>query len=81
MSKSFKFVLNPEGVRQLLLSDEMMGICQGYADNMKATAGDGYGTSSFHGKDRVNVSVYPKTNKAYKDNQKNNTLLKAVRSK
>ena len=81
MSKKFKFVLNPEGVRQLLTSNEMMGVCQDYANAMKASAGDGYDTSSYHGKNRVNVSVYPKTDKAYKDNQNNNTLLKAVRSK
>lgn len=81
MSKKFEFVLNREGVRQLLTSEEMMGVCQKYANAMKASAGDGYETSSFRGRNRVNVSVYPTTNKAYKDNQKNNTLLKAVRSK
>lgn len=81
MSKKFEFKLNPDGVRQLLKSDEMMSVCQTYANGMKSSAGDGYATSPYRGRNRVNVSVYAKTSKAAQDNLDNNTLLKAVRSK
>lgn len=70
----FKFELNRAGVRELLLSDEMMGICEDHAKRIQAKAGEGY--SVYRGRNRVNVSV--ETKEAMADNYKSNVLLKAV---
>ncbi len=80
MSKSkIKVVLNGAGVRSLLKSQEMMSVCEAQAKEIVQRAGEGYETSAYTGKSRVNVSVYPGDYKAMKDNSENNTLLKAVR--
>ena len=71
----FRFELNSSGVRELLLSDEMLSVCEGYAKQIQKNAGDGY--SVHRGVNRVNVSV--ETESAMADNYRNNTLLKAVR--
>lgn len=77
MSENVKVVLNSAGVRELLKSNWIMGVCQEQADAMKARAGSGYATSQYTGANRVNVSVYPRTQAAYRKNMKENTLLKA----
>ena len=79
MAEKFHFELNAEGVRQLLKSQEMSQVCQRYANSITGRAGKGYGTDSYSGRNRVNVSVYTETSEAYRDNLKNNTLLKAVK--
>lgn len=78
MSK-YKIKLNKDGVRQLLKSEAMMSECKEHAKAIKNRAGNGYATSNFKGKTRVNVSVYTQTKKAKKDCKDNNTLLKALR--
>ena len=70
--------LNSEGVKELLQSAEMMAICQEHANAIAGRAGNGYGVSTYTGRTRVNASVYCATEEAYRDNLKNNTLLKAV---
>lgn len=70
--------LNPEGVRQLLRSPEMMSICSSQAQAIAARAGAGYEVSTYTGRNRVNASVHAATRKARRDNMKNNTLLKAL---
>lgn len=75
-----KLELNREGVRELLRSSEMMDICSQLAENVAARAGDGYETSTYVGKNRVNASVKAETFRARYDNLKNNTLLKALKS-
>lgn len=72
--------LNSEGVRELLRSTEMAGVCRDLAGGIAARAGDGYGVSVYTGRNRVNASVYATTKEAERDNLKNNTLLKAVGS-
>lgn len=74
-----KFQLNRAGVRELLRSGEMMGICQEYAQGIQNRAGDGYEADTYIGKNRVNAMVYAATQKAKRDNLENNTLLKAVK--
>lgn len=74
-----KLELNREGVRELLRSSEMMDICSQLAENVAARAGDGYETSTYVGKNRVNASVKAETFRARYDNLKNNTLLKALK--
>ena len=77
MSK-IKFELNQQGVRELLRSDEMMQVIEGYADGVRSRCGPGYDKSSYRGKNRVNVSVRASSRKAKRDNLKNNTLLKSL---
>lgn len=76
-----KVVLNRDGVRELLRSDEMMAICEEYASAAVGRLGEGYIMTSQTGKNRVNASVYAETPNARKENAKNNTILKAVRGK
>lgn len=75
---NIEFKLNKAGVRELLQSQEMMNICKGYADNAVARLGEGYETSTMVGKNRVNAEVKATTYKARKENNQNNTILKAV---
>ncbi len=74
MSK-MTFELNRAGVRELLLSNEMMDICEDYAKRISKRAGEGH--SVYRGRNRVNVSVV--TDAAMADNYRSNVLLKAVR--
>ena len=79
MSKRVKFQLDPEGVRELLTSPEMMAICKEYADRAAGSLGAGYEVSTYTGPTRVNAEVAAMTYKARKDNSENNTILKAIR--
>ena len=76
MSK-VNFKLNKAGVRELLRSQEALGVCEQYANTVRGRAGDGYEVSTYIGKTRANASVYAATYEARKDNYENNTLLKA----
>ena len=80
MAEKFRIELNSEGVRELLKSAEMEAICREQANAIAARAGDGYTVSTYSGRTRVNASVITATSKAARDNLKNNTLLKAVRT-
>lgn len=77
MSSHFK--LNRAGVAELMKSPEMMAILKEKAKSVQEKAGHGYEISSFTGKNRANVSVKTKSRKSVRDNNKNNTLLKALR--
>ncbi len=74
----YRIELNSEGVQELLKSPEMAAICQNLANDIAARAGTGYQVTVYTGKTRVNASVKAVTEEAWKDNLKNNTLLKAV---
>lgn len=78
MSK-VKVSLNREGVRSLLKSEEMLAVCRELANGAAARAGDGYEVNTHVGKNRVNAEIRAETFKAYRDNLKNNTLLKALK--
>ena len=78
MSKN-KFVLNRSGVREMLRSEGMKGVVEGHARRIKNSAGEGYASDSYVGKNRVNAMVYADSMRAKNDNKKNNTLLKSVR--
>lgn len=75
----FRVELNSEGVREMLKSAEMAAICREHAQAIARRAGDGYSTSTYTGRTRVNASVATATEAAMQDNLKNNTLLKAVK--
>lgn len=77
MSNVFK--LNRAGVAELMKSPEMVALLKEKAKAVQEKAGSGYEISSYVGKNRANVSIKTKTKKAMRDNNKNNTLLKALR--
>lgn len=79
MSNNVKVVLNRSAVRELLQSNAMEAAVKEVADGVSNRAGDGYAVDTHVGKSRVNASVFPKTVKAKRDNQKNNTLLRALK--
>lgn len=78
MAEKYRIELNSEGVRELLKSPEIMAVCKSHASRIAASAGSGYEVTTYTGKTRVNASVHAATEEAYRDNLKNNTLLKAV---
>ena len=79
MSK-VKVVLNTAAVRALLLKgDGIMAECEKQAEAIARRAGNGYATDPYAGRNRGNVSVYPESREAKRDNLRNNTLLKAIR--
>lgn len=69
-----KVVLNREGVREMLLSDEMMSICKSAAETIQNNYGKDTYLDEYKGKNRVNVSVVAD----YSEASRNNDLLKAV---
>lgn len=73
-----KFKLNGKGVRTLLQSEGMQGVLNGYAVTTASNAGGGYGHNMVVGKRRAIARVYAATVKARRDNNENNTLLKAL---
>lgn len=74
MANNVKVVLNREGVRQLLLSDEMMSACREAAAGIQNNYGKRTTLDEYKGVNRVNVSVIAD----YGEASKNNELLKAV---
>lgn len=74
-----KFVLNRDGVRELLKSDAMMSICQSYANDALGRLGEGYEVSTQVGRNRVNAEIAATTYAARKDNYENNSILKSLR--
>jgi hypothetical protein len=78
MSKGgFKFELNRKGVRELLTSPEMAEVIREASQQVANNAGDGY-ESNVQTANRAVGRVFAATDKAYKDNNENNTLLKAL---
>lgn len=73
-----EFVLNRQGVREMMKSKEMMDICSEYANNALARLGDGYEVNTYSGENRVNAEVYAQSFAAKRENLKSNTILKAV---
>jgi hypothetical protein len=74
-----KIVLNREGVRSLLRSEEMMSICENQANAAVNRLGSGYEVSTYVGRNRVNASITAVTSEAMQENLENNTILKALR--
>lgn len=73
-----KFVLNKNGVRQMMQSQEMMSICSDHASRMVSSLGDGYEMSTQIGKFRAIAEVAAVSLEARKENLENNTILKAL---
>ncbi len=79
MSK-MRFKLNRAGVRELLKSPEMQAVLTDKAKGIRNRAGNGYESNVYVGITRANAMVYTDTIQAIRDNLKNNTLSKAVKS-
>lgn len=82
MSNKIKFVLNRDGVKQLLQSNEIVNMMKDCANNgiNNVASLDDYEIETYMGKKRANVSISAKTKKGEMDNFNNNTLLKALGS-
>lgn len=82
MSNNFKFVLNSEGVKSILQSQEMINVMKNCATNgvRQVASIDDYEIGQYIGKNRANVSISARTEKGEKDNLNNNILLKALGS-
>lgn len=76
---NLRIELNSDGVKALLKSPEMMGICRELANGIANRAGDGFELSEYTGRNRVNVSVHAETKEAMQACLKDNVLVKAVR--
>lgn len=79
MSKKVKVKLNSNGVRQLLKSQEMRDVLEGYGARTATNAGYGYAYSTHTTEQRAIVNVYPTTREAAIENAEDNTLLRALR--
>ena len=74
-----QFELNSEGVIALMKSSEMLNGCTKIAEGVVAKLGDGYEVDPYpNGKTRINVGIKASTPKAYYQNLKHNTILKAI---
>jgi hypothetical protein len=78
MSK-VKVVLNSDGVRELLKSEDMQRVVSEQAHAIAGRCGAGYSDDVYVGKNRCNAMIYPETSAAKRDNLENNTILKAMR--
>lgn len=78
MSK-FKFKLNRKGVSYLLKGQEMVDVLDSYGKEIQLKAGSGYKSDTYIGKTRANASIKVGDRKSYRDNLKNNTLLKLIK--
>lgn len=76
---SFKFVLNRQGVRELLQSEGVKNVVEEKASGVLGRVGVGFSMNSRVGKTRVNAMVYPETKEAFYRNLKTNILLKALK--
>ena len=78
MAKKNRFVLNRSGVKQMLKSSEIMGVCEKYESDIVGRLGSGYEVSTHTGRNRGNASVAAVTYKAKREVMENNSILKAV---
>lgn len=76
---NFTVKLNTSGVRELLKSKELQDGLDEIARGIAGRAGDGYASDTKQMPTRVIASAYTDTRKAYFNNLKDNTLLKAVK--
>jgi hypothetical protein len=79
MAKEFEVKLISSGVRELLRSGAIAGECTKQASRIRDRAGDGYTQETYIAQTRAVSIVKAGSAKAYYDNLKNNTLLKAVK--
>lgn len=74
-----KIVLNSQGVRELLKSEEILNQCIELGSEIQSRAGEHYQMETRHYPERNGVAVFPADIQGNRDNLKNNTLLKALK--
>lgn len=79
MNKKLKFQLNRAGVRELMRSEEMQKILEGFASDIRARCGEDFEQDLRVGKNRANAMVYTNTIRGKRRNLRDNTLLKALK--
>ena len=77
---NFKFVVNDEGLKELMKSEAAQNIVNGYGAQVLAYCGDGYEMQNGIGVARAGSRVVPATPHAYYSNRKHKTLQKALGS-
>ena len=73
--------IDSKGARDLMRSEEVMQLCESYANDAMGKLGNGYLLTSHIGKNRLNVSIKAMTREARRDQYENNTILKAIGGK
>ncbi len=77
--RKLRIELNRAGVKELLQSEEMAQVLDDYAAQVASRAGAGYGhDASRAGKTRAHGRVWAESSEAVRDNEENNTLLRAL---
>ena len=71
--------LNVPGIWELMRSPEAKEMCKKHADDIARRLGDGYKTDTFTGMHRVNASIGPESEEAWRDTLENNTILKTLK--
>lgn len=79
MNNKLKFQLNRAGVRELMRSEEMQKILEGYASDIRGRCGEDFEQDLRVGKNRANAMVYTNTIRGKRRNLRDNTLLKALK--
>lgn len=75
------FRFNLPGLNELMKSAEMQGVLNEAANQIAATAGEGYEVESAHNINFIAIAaVHAETYEAKRDNSQNNTLLKAAKA-
>lgn len=78
MSNKIVVKIDKAGMDEFLNSDEVCGILQEAAADVLERLGEGYEMQEpYHGPHRANVAIATTTKRAYWDNVRNNTMLKA----
>ena len=77
MSK-FRFVLNKDGVSELMKSQEMQAILETAGSQKASQAGLGYESEVHVFKKRAVAHVFPGDAESAHDNYENNTLVKVI---
>ena len=70
--------LDSAGMNEFLHSEDIVGICKDIADSAAAKLGPGYETDTWMGTSRGIASVKAVTEEAVRDNEENNTIIKAL---
>ena len=76
MSNLKKFVLNRQGVAQLMKGQDCQDMIKSCADTIVERLGEGYEDDIYVGVNRCNSTIRAVHYKTVKDNEENNTLLK-----
>lgn len=71
--------LNIAGLRELRRSKEVQALLEEQANAALRRLGNGYESSTHVGKGRANVSIAATSEEAIRENEQNNTVLKALR--